>query len=203
MKIRRFVADSFQEAMNQAKLEMGRDAIILHSRRFKEGGVLGLFAKQRFEITVAVDEDTRTRFDSMRPQELEPPKEAVKISKTPKNTQKARLSVEAKPDEFVVSSAVLEEIRTMKEMVEDIRERVGDKQKPGPQSKRGQSLLKLLTSNQVDEKVAVKVIKMIEERMQTERYNDNISARELEKQVVADLLKKARPIEFKGKKTRT
>lgn len=40
MKIRRYVADSLQEAVKQARLELGRDAMIIHTRKFKQGGFL-------------------------------------------------------------------------------------------------------------------------------------------------------------------
>lgn len=55
MKVKRFVADSFQEALQQVKKEMGKEAIILHSRKFKEGGFLGFFAREKVEVTAAVD----------------------------------------------------------------------------------------------------------------------------------------------------
>jgi len=51
------VADTAQKAILQVKKELGKDALILHSRPFKEGGFLGLFAKKRFEVLAAVDEN--------------------------------------------------------------------------------------------------------------------------------------------------
>ncbi|MDH7497874.1 MAG: hypothetical protein QHH05_05450, partial [Syntrophomonadaceae bacterium] len=59
MKIRRFVADDFQEALRQAKAEMGQDAVIIHSRKFKQGGIFGLFARTKVELTVAADSEMR------------------------------------------------------------------------------------------------------------------------------------------------
>ncbi|MDR1204495.1 MAG: flagellar biosynthesis protein FlhF [Peptococcaceae bacterium] len=56
MRVKRFVAASMQEAMAKIKVEMGNDAVILHTRSFKEGGFLGLFAKKYVEITAAVDQ---------------------------------------------------------------------------------------------------------------------------------------------------
>jgi flagellar biosynthesis protein FlhF len=57
MKIKRFVGDSFPEVMKQAREQMGDEAVIIYSRKYKEGGLLGLFARERFEITVAMDEN--------------------------------------------------------------------------------------------------------------------------------------------------
>lgn len=56
MKVKRFVADNLQEAILKVKSEMGRDAIILHTKKFKEGGILGFFSHEKVEITAAVDD---------------------------------------------------------------------------------------------------------------------------------------------------
>jgi flagellar biosynthesis protein FlhF len=57
MKVKRYVADSIQEAITRVKNDLGRNAIILHTKPFKEGGFFGLFAKRRFEVIAAVDEN--------------------------------------------------------------------------------------------------------------------------------------------------
>ena len=55
MRVKRFVADTAQQAIARVKRDLGDDALILHSRPFKEGGFLGLFAKKRYEVLAAVD----------------------------------------------------------------------------------------------------------------------------------------------------
>ncbi|HEX7714112.1 MAG TPA: flagellar biosynthesis protein FlhF [Bacillota bacterium] len=57
MRVKRYVADSIQEAISRVKNDLGRNAIILHTKPFKEGGFFGLFAKRRFEVIAAVDEN--------------------------------------------------------------------------------------------------------------------------------------------------
>lgn len=57
MKVKRYVADSIQEAITRVKNDLGRNAIILHTKPFKEGGFFGFFAKRRFEVIAAVDEN--------------------------------------------------------------------------------------------------------------------------------------------------
>jgi flagellar biosynthesis protein FlhF len=57
MKVKRYVADSIQEAITRVKNDLGRNAIILHTKPFKEGGIFGFFAKRRFEVIAAVDEN--------------------------------------------------------------------------------------------------------------------------------------------------
>ncbi|MCX7971265.1 MAG: flagellar biosynthesis protein FlhF [Negativicutes bacterium] len=55
MKIRSFTGKTIQEAVNQAKRELGSDAIILHTKRIRQGGLFGLFGRDRFEVTAALD----------------------------------------------------------------------------------------------------------------------------------------------------
>ena len=56
MKVRVFTAPTMQEAMAQVKNSLGRDAIILHTRRFKKGGVAGFFGHEMIEVMAAVDQ---------------------------------------------------------------------------------------------------------------------------------------------------
>ena len=46
-----------QEAMNQVKETLGRDAIILHTRKFRKGGIGGFFGREMVEVMAAVDND--------------------------------------------------------------------------------------------------------------------------------------------------
>jgi flagellar biosynthesis protein FlhF len=59
MKVKRYLASDMQEAMQKIKLELGRDAVILHSRKIKKGGFLGFFSKSLVEVVAAIDEETR------------------------------------------------------------------------------------------------------------------------------------------------
>ena len=61
MRVRRFVADTAQEAVARVKRELGDDALILNSRCLTRKGVLGLFGKKRFEVLAAVDENLRRK----------------------------------------------------------------------------------------------------------------------------------------------
>jgi flagellar biosynthesis protein FlhF len=62
MRVKRYVADSIQEAITRVKNDLGRNAIILHTKPFKEGGFLGLFCRRRFEVIAAVDENISENF---------------------------------------------------------------------------------------------------------------------------------------------
>ncbi|MCA9409716.1 MAG: flagellar biosynthesis protein FlhF [Candidatus Omnitrophica bacterium] len=55
MRIRKFVATSAQAAMNQVKLELGEDAVILHTRTYP-GKFFGLLGKPKVEVTAAIED---------------------------------------------------------------------------------------------------------------------------------------------------
>lgn len=55
MKVKVFCASTMQDAINQVKRELGRDAVILHTRRLRKGGILGFFATEQFEVMAALD----------------------------------------------------------------------------------------------------------------------------------------------------
>lgn len=188
MKIKRFVGDSFSEVMRQAKEQMGNDAVILHSRRYKEGGLFGLFGREKFEITVAMDENGRNDNQAT----PTPAEDNVEIK-------------EADSSQFAVHSAseILQEIKLMKDMVEELRERIDDD--GGSQDiidRNSRLLYKHLVSRHVDEKLANRIVKTVEERAEAGQVHDYAHIRNLCVQVIAELIRKPRDIEFKKGKTR-
>ncbi|MBO8127491.1 MAG: flagellar biosynthesis protein FlhF, partial [Firmicutes bacterium] len=50
---------TMQEAIMMVKAELGREAIILHSKKIKKGGLFGLFGKPVFEVIAAVNSEER------------------------------------------------------------------------------------------------------------------------------------------------
>ena len=56
MQIKVFKAGNMKDAMASMKAELGEDAVILHSKKYKEGGILGIGSREVVEITAAVEE---------------------------------------------------------------------------------------------------------------------------------------------------
>ncbi|NLB54467.1 MAG: flagellar biosynthesis protein FlhF, partial [Lentisphaerae bacterium] len=56
MKIRRYFGKDPQEAIQKIRAELGRDAIILNTRKVKKKGLAGLFSKPVVEVLAAIDE---------------------------------------------------------------------------------------------------------------------------------------------------
>ncbi len=73
MKLKKFVAPTMPEAMNQIRKELGPDAVILNSKKVKDGGFLGLFKKMRIEVVAVLDPEPAEQ----RGQTLSVPKSAA------------------------------------------------------------------------------------------------------------------------------
>ena len=66
MQIKVFKAGNMKDAMTAMKAELGEEAVILHSKKYKEGGILGIGSREVVEITAAVEETSM-------PKKPEPP----------------------------------------------------------------------------------------------------------------------------------
>lgn len=93
MRVKRYVAQDIQEAMAKIKSEMGSDAVILHTRYFKEGGILGLFKKSFVEVTAALE----TRQPDILAANFPPVPEPVSIPAPRAHPQARQLSARPAP----------------------------------------------------------------------------------------------------------
>ena len=57
MKVKRYEALTLQEAIDQVKQDLGMEAVILHTRKFTKGGVLGFFGKNMVEVLAGLEDD--------------------------------------------------------------------------------------------------------------------------------------------------
>ncbi len=57
MIIKKFVAETMPEALQQVKQELGEDAVILQSRKVEKGGLLSFMGKQMIEVTAATPDE--------------------------------------------------------------------------------------------------------------------------------------------------
>lgn len=57
MKIRRYIANTAQEAMLKIKMDLGSDAIVLNTRKVRQKGLFKIFSKPLVEVLAAADDD--------------------------------------------------------------------------------------------------------------------------------------------------
>ena len=77
MKIRRYMAKNTQEAILKVKMDLGNEALILNTRKVKQKGLLGLFAKPMIEVLAAIDEYNVTRTDTNNTKPIEKPVKTI------------------------------------------------------------------------------------------------------------------------------
>jgi len=186
MKIRRYVADSVQEAVKQARLELGKDALIIHTRKFKKGGIFGFFARPRVEITVAVDEEpSPTAGQGKRQEHVEPSPASGLEGSAP--------AVDGPP---VKNDEVLDELREMKQMVAHLSQKLDEKDRLKGMPRSLQGLYKGLVNNEVSEKLALRVVQSVKQRLDNEEVARDGGEVQVCLEVLASMFKKPKPVEF-------
>jgi len=55
MGLKRYSAPTMEQALDQVKRELGREAVILHTRPVRKGGLLGLGGRKQWEVTATTD----------------------------------------------------------------------------------------------------------------------------------------------------
>ena len=110
MRVRRFVGDNVAEAMGKIKRELGSDAVILQTREFREGGLLGFFGKNKVEITAAIEEN---------PVAAPPAAQPVKQPKSVPVVNKPDVSAAPRPLGTPAESAEMsEDLKSMRQLLE-------------------------------------------------------------------------------------
>ena len=194
MRVKRYVAETLQDAMLKVKMDMGKDAVILHTRKFKEGGFFGFFGKVRFEVTAAVEE--------ARP--VQTPAPAGKPSQDKPEMQgklgagrMTAITMEEPAETGEEEHDLHEEFQEMKDMLNEVINQIDMAQDIRNLPKPLQRFHQILTDNDVDDRLTKKMLQNILKQIpQEEVGNSEIIRKSLEKQVLR-LLKKPRPVSFK------
>lgn len=140
MKIRRFVANDIQEALAKVKSVMGNDAIILQTRRYRKGGLFGLFGRSMVEVTAAVDED-------------------VPFSKPHLTMPVLSMHDVSTPPKSAVEMDVKKGIEELKALVGEMLDGLENKTTANvTYPKNFQRIYNTLVENEVDEKLARKIV---------------------------------------------
>jgi flagellar biosynthesis protein FlhF len=134
MKVKVFTAQSMQEAMSQVKNDLGRDAVILHTRRLKKGGILGFGGKEMIEVMAAVESTP------------------VAATTERKNLPFAYPEEQRYQTEYSRKNDLHIELASMRKMLEQVLHKV-------PKTEKNNLLVELLTKNDVERKIAEDLLK--------------------------------------------
>ncbi|HDQ26026.1 MAG TPA: flagellar biosynthesis protein FlhF [bacterium] len=55
MRIKKFEAETLQAALSKVKKDFGPEAVILHTKKYKKGGIFGVFGREITEVTAGID----------------------------------------------------------------------------------------------------------------------------------------------------
>lgn len=109
MRVRRYVYPSIHEAMERIRLDLGKDAVILNTKRIKTGGFLGLFKKEEFEVLAAIDDDKL--------RELQPKKEPVFKQSIQSKPIPTKLDSHVATDSNNSDREILKEVKEMRDIM--------------------------------------------------------------------------------------
>ena len=193
MIIKKFVARDFQSALKQAKAEMGRDAIILHTGKVKKGGILSFLFAPQVEITVAVDDNLRVNSDRQR-KPVPPP--VPQPLPAPVEPEMSAVKTEQEKE-------LLQEMQKMKSIISDVKLKMYEVELIKGMSEEVQLFYETLVNNQVDKDIAMKIINSVEARMHKETVGDDARIRELCLQTLQEYINDAKPINTQENKKGT
>ena len=197
MKIKKYVARDFKTAIQRAKEEMGRDAIIIHTRQIKKGGILGLLYPPRVEITVVLDDNLQVNTDRRR------------LESVPGKTAAAKLEISASSDTINPTSStnsretssredeMLLEIQKMKHLMSDIKSRMYEVEVIKGIPEQVQQFYKTLIINNVDREIAFKVVNSVASRLPKDGISDDVWARDVCLHTLQEVIQQAQPIQVK------
>lgn len=212
MRVKRYVATNIEEAMAKIKLDLGTNAVILHTRYFKEGGFLGLFRQKYVEVTAATDHNgpgletkvSPKQFEQLTSEPVSNPYEKLAqqipaasniIKDCPQDSDSGRYQTR-EPD-------LAYDLKEMKSLMDDMTKLIEESSNVSHFPKVGQSLFLRLKRHEVEDKIAKKIVRAT---LQQFALNPSVSEEQLDNVYMANILKqlkKAKPFKLKGAGTRT
>ncbi|HWI54174.1 MAG TPA: flagellar biosynthesis protein FlhF [Desulfobacteria bacterium] len=203
MRVKRYVAETLQDAMLKVKVDMGKDAVILHTRKFREGGFFGFFGKQMFEVTAAI-EDAPAQVSQKAPRQEKPVNKNLDTppAKSTVNNDSSIQESIVGTDSMIAAASdtqtdLHEEIQEMKSLLSEMINQMDVEEEVKALPKGFQKYHQMLMENEVDEKLAKKILREILKKLPKEETADNDAIRACLEQQILKLLKKPKPLYFK------
>lgn len=195
MKIKKYVAKDFKTAIQRAKEEMGRDAIILHTRQIKKGGILGMLYPPRVEITVVVDENLHVNTDRARAGALLPSTTAKpELSAAMENSDSS--SALNLSGNTARENEVLLELQKMKNLMSDIKSRMYEVEVIKGMPEQIQYFYETLVHNNVDRDIALSVVNSVASRLPKDGFSDDSWARDVCLHTLQESIHQIQPIKL-------
>jgi flagellar biosynthesis protein FlhF len=189
MIIKKFIARDFKTAMKQAKEEMGRDAIILHTGQVRKGGLLSFFSRPQVEITVAVDDSLKVSSDKARRNPVFPFSNSVTSKSKPVELELAAVANSDKREK-----ELLDELQRMKQIMTDVKLKMYEVEFIKGMSENVQIFYEILINNKVEKELALKIVNSVEARLPSDKSNDENWAKDVCLHTLQEYFSEAKPI---------
>ena len=124
MQIKVFKAATMKEAVAAMRAELGSKAVILHSKKYKESGLLGLRTREVVEITAAVEDSPAQETKDIPPAQPVPAVQpanvaAAKYKKTAADSSKTKKVETPPPAEPKISEADVQKLQSVLKRVKE------------------------------------------------------------------------------------
>lgn len=183
-----------QQALTQVKQTFGKDALILQTRKFRHGGFLGLFGHDVVEVTAAVADD-----DEVQEQEIPlfPEKTAGRRSCLEEILpvhEEYHGTGELPVDDLDVKEEIRDLKRLLGEMLSDLETTGGPE--GGTYPRPFQQIYRALRVNEVEERLARKIINEAMENLHPSVWGDEAEISAAVEESITKRLLRPRPISF-------
>lgn len=196
MKVRRIVAKSLPEAIMNVKTELGKDAVILHTRKFKKGGFMGLFAQEMVEVTAAADDSV-----------LPIPRKEIPVyphKRTGEKSEDATLTSSPEEDHNP-GKAKLKELTQVQHELQEMKQMMGRMLREVEQTREVTNYpLQLerfflhLRNQEVEEQLAAQLVKTVANDLSNEELQNQQLIRKSLEELIQQLIGVASPIQPKA-----
>ena len=193
MKVKKYTGKNIQEIYQEIRLEMGKDAIILHTKKQKKGGFFGFFAKEFFEITAAVEE---LSYEDEVMEETTKEKESQAVNQQIAMPQSYQFKIEEVDENHEPKEETSEELKDMQQKMEEMMEMLEMSQHSfkGEAKKYYDHLL----TQEVESKLASRMMKRVEKKYYDKENQESMEA--LLKEEIFRIIKKINPIDRRMRK---
>ncbi|MGI5911165.1 MAG: flagellar biosynthesis protein FlhF [Syntrophomonadaceae bacterium] len=191
MKIKKYVAKDFKTAVESAKSEMGRDAIILHTQKIKKSGILGFFSSPRVEVTVAADENLKVKLDQARANPSEKDNNdfsAINDSNSLFSTKTVKRNVN--------EADLIVQMQKMNSLMADIKARIYEVEVIKGLPEQVKNLYQILINNNVEQGIALNVVGNVASRLSHNAFSDDTWVRNVCLHTLQEYIYQIEPIKI-------
>lgn len=194
MRVKRYAAETLQDAMLKVKMDMGKDAVILHTRKFKEGGFFGFFGKVMFEVTAAIEETAVSREALAR----DAARQVMPSAEPPFQAEAGRSANNVLEQEDTdEESDIYEELQEMKFMLTEMMNRIDLAQDVRDLPRQVRRYFRILSDSEVEDKIAKKLLKEVLNALSPHEISNGDTVKESLEYQIVKMFKRSKPVTFK------